>query len=236
MKGWVSFHRQIMKWEWYTDPNTFRLFFHLVLNANHEKANWRGTEIKRGQLVTSSEQLALQLNLSRQQIRTSISKLKSTNEITTKSTNKYTLVTVEKYDLYQSDKDKSTSKTPSKQQTNNQQITTNNNVNKNNKNNIVDFFEECWKLYPSKKGKGQVSDSKKKEIYKLGEEFKRCIERYKSYVDNNDWLKYQNGSTFFNSGYVDYLDDNFTEEFKTSNNNFTDLSEVTIEYADGTKL
>lgn len=78
------------------------------------------------------------------------------------------------------------------------------------------FFEEVWKLYPNKKGKGKISNSKKKEIHKLGDEFKRCIERYKEYVENqrkNGFkdLKYQNGSTFFNSGYIDYLDDNYQE-------------------------
>ena len=30
------------------------------------------------------------------------------------------------------------------------------------------FFEEAWSLYPSKKGKGKISDTKKIEFYKLG--------------------------------------------------------------------
>jgi len=133
MAGWVSFHRQIMKWEWYTDPNTFRLFFHLVLNANHEKGRWKGNDIERGQFITSSDKLASQLDLSRQQIRTAINKLKSTNEITTKPTNKFTLVTVVNYDFYQDDARKVTNKITTKatneQPTDNQQVTTNNNDN-----------------------------------------------------------------------------------------------------------
>lgn len=76
------------------------------------------------------------------------------------------------------------------------------------------FFEECWSLYPNKLGKSRISDTKKKEIYKLGDEFKRCISRYIKDVENrrkNGFkdLKYQNGSTFFNGGYVDYLDKNY---------------------------
>ena len=138
MQGWVSFHRQIMKWEWYTDPNTFRLFFHLVLNANHEKASWRGIEIERGQFITSPDKLATQLDLSRQQIRTALKKLELTNEVTTKSTNKYTVVTVEKYDFYQDDARTSTNKPTNQQPTNNQQITTNNNeYNKKNENKVI---------------------------------------------------------------------------------------------------
>ena len=78
------------------------------------------------------------------------------------------------------------------------------------------FFEETWSLYPNKKGKGTISNTKKKEIYELGEEFKRCISRYEDYVKEERKkgfkdLKYQNGSTFFNNGYVDYLDENVKE-------------------------
>ncbi len=89
------------------------------------------------------------------------------------------------------------------------------NVKSTNKTNIVEienFFEECWKLYPNKLGKASIKEKKKKEIFNLGEEFKRCIKRY---VENKEsWRKYQNGSTFFNSGYVDYLDNNFKEQSK----------------------
>lgn len=73
------------------------------------------------------------------------------------------------------------------------------------------LFEDLWKLYPSKKGKGQVSDTKKKELLKIGkEEMERAIDRYKAGLKKDaDWRKPQNGSTFFNSGYVDYLDKNY---------------------------
>lgn len=73
------------------------------------------------------------------------------------------------------------------------------------------LFEDLWKLYPSKKGKGQVSDTKKKELLKVGkEELIRAIDRYKIELEkDSDWRKPQNGSTFFNSGYKDYLDDNY---------------------------
>lgn len=72
------------------------------------------------------------------------------------------------------------------------------------------FFDECWKLYPNKKGKGQIKDKAKKEAYKLGEEFKMCIERY--IKSKPDWQQFQNGSTFWNSGYIDYLNSNIQED------------------------
>lgn len=70
------------------------------------------------------------------------------------------------------------------------------------------FFEEIWLLYPNKKGKGQVRDSQKLKLHSIGlDHLKRCIERY--IQTKPSWQQYQNGSTFFNSGYVDYLDENF---------------------------
>lgn len=73
-----------------------------------------------------------------------------------------------------------------------------------------ELFEKVWALYPSKKGKGQVSDTQKKKLLKIGEEeLTRAIERYKADLARDEWRKPQNGSTFFNSGYVDYLDENW---------------------------
>lgn len=76
------------------------------------------------------------------------------------------------------------------------------------------LFEKLWKLYPCKKGKGQVSDAAKMRLLKIGyEEMVRAIERYKAELEkDSDWRKPQNGSTFFNSGYVDYLDANYVPE------------------------
>lgn len=75
---------------------------------------------------------------------------------------------------------------------------------------IDDVFERLWRLYPNKKGKGQVSDSRKKAIYAIGyDEMSRAIKRYTDDLKRDSWRKAQNGSTFFNSGYIDYLDSNY---------------------------
>lgn len=73
------------------------------------------------------------------------------------------------------------------------------------------FFESIWELYPIKKGKGQVSDTKRKVLFKIGyEAMEQAINRYLTELKKDaSWRKPQNGSTFFNSGYVDYLDENF---------------------------
>ena len=83
-----------------------------------------------------------------------------------------------------------------------------------NKNTLADakaMFERLWKMYPNKKGKGQVSDTQKKRLLATGETtLVKAIERYSLELQKDaDWRKPQYGSTFFNSGYVDYLDDNY---------------------------
>lgn len=79
------------------------------------------------------------------------------------------------------------------------------------------LFEQLWSLYPLKKGKASVSDAQKLKLLDIGyEEMERAISRYKQYVDSVDYLHCKNGSTFFNSGYVDYLDENYVDY---SNNN-----------------
>ena len=76
------------------------------------------------------------------------------------------------------------------------------------------FFESVWALYPIKRGKGQVSKSKREALYQIGlEELTRAIDRYIMDLQKDaSWRKPQNGSTFFNSGYVDYLDANYAGE------------------------
>ena len=127
--GWIKIHRQILEWEWYDEPNTLRLFLHLLLKANHKTRSYRGVEIKEGQIMTGYDKLAKELNLSTQKIRTSISKLKSTSEITSVSTSQGTIIQIVKYKDYQV----VTSKTTDDQQTDNKPITTNKNVKKEKK-------------------------------------------------------------------------------------------------------
>ena len=98
------------------------------------------------------------------------------------------------------------------------------------------LFERLWKLYPNKKGKGQVSDTQKKRLLAVGEPaLVKAIERYSSELQKDaDWRKPQNGSTFFNSGYVDYLDENYSPAKKTAQkkpkNGFHNLEENGYDY------
>lgn len=80
-------------------------------------------------------------------------------------------------------------------------------------NNNGDFFEQIWKLYPRKEGKGSISKTQKEKLFnEVGaEQLKRCVERYKTTKQGTEAKYLKQGSTFFNSGYVDYLDKNYEE-------------------------
>ena len=145
-QGWIKLHRGFTKFEWYQDANTMRVFLHLLITANHKEAKWQGNVIGRGQLITSHSNLANDLGLTIQNVRTSISKLKKSENVTVKSTSKFTMLSVCNYDTYQSE-DAPTNTPTNKpltgdQQTTNKPLTTNKNVKKekNDKEEAEKFF------------------------------------------------------------------------------------------------
>jgi hypothetical protein len=99
--GWIKLHRQITKWEWYTDTNTKSLFLHLVLMANHKPCRYKGMIIETGCLITGQKKLSIETGLTVSQIRTALNHLKSTNEIAIKTTTQGTHIEVVKYEDYQ---------------------------------------------------------------------------------------------------------------------------------------
>lgn len=114
MEGWIKLHRKMIEWEWYNDNNVKILFLHLLLTANHKDKKWQGITIRRGQKLTSIQNLSKETNLTEQQTRTALNKLKITGEITIQSTNRYSLVSIEKYNDYQ-DNDEEDNKQNNKQ-------------------------------------------------------------------------------------------------------------------------
>lgn len=172
MSGWIKLHRQILNWEWYSDNNAFRVFMHLLLKANHKDRRFKGIELKAGSVVTSRDILAIETGLSVQQIRTSLDKLKLTNEITSATSSKGTIIQLVNYEKYQI----ATSEATEEQPKNNQRVTTNKNVNKE-KNTIVPSFSEFL----------DYAVSNKPNLNKVDVELK-----YKSWIAN-DWCTNKDG-------------------------------------------
>lgn len=211
-------------WEWYENTNVFRLFYHCLLHTNLEDKRYCGKEIKAGQFVSSITRISAETGLTESQVRTALKKLKDTGYISTKSTNKYTVYTINEYQKYidcgqvaeTTTEEKTVVENGTKMEQTDENAKKNcekskENCEKSNKKAFIDCFERLWKQYPNKRGKGQVSDTKKKTLYEIGEEkIERALKRYLDDLSkDSSWRKPQNGSTFFNSGYVDYLDENY---------------------------
>ena len=68
-------------------------------------------------------------------------------------------------------------------------------------------IEKIWSLYPNKKGKAAAIKSIPKLLKSIGyEKLEKCIEKYIKENKKTDIKFIQYGSTFFNGGYMDYLD------------------------------
>lgn len=214
MSSYIKIDRKILDWEWYSNINTSRLFLHMLLRANWKDGRFEGKEINRGSFVSSYSKLSNECGLTVNEIRTAIKHLTLTGEITVRAHAKYSVFTINNYDEYQSINTQEHSQSTSNAHSINKRLTTieeKKEEKEGKKKELNVFFEQIWNIYPSKKGKGQVSDSKKKELYSIGlEELTRAVERYKAELEKDcGWRKPQNGSTFFNSGYIDYLDRNY---------------------------
>lgn len=141
MNGFIKLHRQMLDWEWYSDPVVRSVFIHILLIANWKETEYRGVTLKPGDAVIGLNSLASQLGYSVQQIRTTLKKLQNSKQINKRTTNKFTVVSVVNWASYQLDDDELTNEQQANQHEINSKITANqqhlkNIRNKEYKNNI----------------------------------------------------------------------------------------------------
>ena len=196
-EGWICIHRKMLKWEWYDEPNTAHLFLYCLLRANYEDTEWRGITIKRGSFVTSLAKLAQETGLTIQQVRTSINRLKSTNEITSISTSQNRLITVKNYDLYQDNNNQFNKQLTNEQQTSNKRLTTDNNINKENN---IESTKELYVSLSNKEEKNGKIEREKNNF--LSEEDKRILRNFAKKHQVNNVQAYI--KTLINNG--DYIE------------------------------
>lgn len=124
--NWIKLNRKILKWEWYSDNSTRSVFLHALLKANYEPSRYKGHELAIGDVVFGRKKWAEELGLSERQVRTAITHLKETGEISTiKVTNKFTILRIENWEFYQSKEDEATNNMTNERPTSDQQPTNN---------------------------------------------------------------------------------------------------------------
>jgi hypothetical protein len=109
-RGYIKIWRKIKDWEWHDDLMLVGFFVHLVLTANYKDTRYHGTSIPRGSLVFGRKSASKQFGISERCVRTMLTKLKTTSEVTIKSTNKFSIICIVNYEKFQSEM---TSKTAS---------------------------------------------------------------------------------------------------------------------------
>lgn len=132
--GFILLYRQITDWEWYQNPNTFRVFLHCLLMANFTDGRFEGKDIKRGQFVTSLQSLSDQTSLSIRQVRVALDHLIMTGELTSKAYSKFRVITVVNYDKYQSNDKQNDRQMTGKRQADDNQVTSKRQQYNNNNN------------------------------------------------------------------------------------------------------
>lgn len=167
-RGYIAIWRKILDWEWYSDLPTRVLFLHLLIKANHSPKQWKGISIEPGEVLTGRFALAKETGLSEQQVRSSLSKLKSTNDITIKTTNKNSIIKLNNYDSHRPSNQQDNQQITNKQPTNNQQITTTkkekNVKNEENDNNSIESIEPSV-LTPSQSMKNFITSVREKDSH-----------------------------------------------------------------------
>ena len=194
----IKLDRKILDWEYYENITTFKLFIHLLLTANIKDKSWKGITVKRGQLVTSLENLSQQTGLSVQQVRTALKNLISTNTVTNSSYSKFRIISIKNYDSYQGGNKAPHKQITNNQQTDNKQITTTKEYKeckeKKNINNILsvcaDSFNSVCKSFPKVK---VLSDGRKRAVKKLIDSGIDLIELFER-AEGSDFLTGRSGS------------------------------------------
>ena len=99
--GYIKLSRNILKWRWSANPNTFTVFIHLLMMANYKYGEFEMSKLERGSLATSLRNLGITCGLSIDQVRTALSHLKQTGEITITRRSRYLEITIVNYIEYQ---------------------------------------------------------------------------------------------------------------------------------------
>ena len=121
---WMKLYYSLLDWEWIKCPEMVCLWINLLLRASNTTRKERWMTIRRGQVVTSRSQLAKQCGISEQSVRTCITRLISSKQITISSTKQATIITICKFDKYQqSNPSRQPTNQPSNQPTSNQRAT-----------------------------------------------------------------------------------------------------------------
>ncbi len=232
--GWIKMFKKIEDWEWYDDSYVVHVFLHCLISANFKDGEWKNQHFKRGQFISSPSKISEKTGISVQSVKTSISKLRKSGELTSKGTNKNTVYTVVRYEMYQGDEVANQQTNQQTNQPRQQRLTTDEEV--NNINNIplleiVDFLNaKCQSNFKSKTPKTKsLIKARMSEGFTL-DDFKKVIDVKAKEWTGTDFEKYLKPEVLFGNKFEGYLNQYKPEKEKKKGKSYAQL--MADEYAE----
>lgn len=107
--NWIKLNRRILDWGWYSDINTKTIFIHCLLMANWTGGETYGIHYDAGEFVTTLPKLSKETGLTIRQVRTALTHLENTQELTCRTTDTTTgkkltknrIISINKWNDYQ---------------------------------------------------------------------------------------------------------------------------------------
>jgi len=103
-RGWFAVHRKIFASDVWQHPTAFRVWIYILGSITHEEVTmaerYQAVTLQPGQMLTSQDKIAAKCRLSRQETRSALDYLKSTDRITIKPTKRFSVITVTNWPAY----------------------------------------------------------------------------------------------------------------------------------------
>lgn len=104
-EGWIKLHRQALGNGWLQNHRLWAFLCYCLLKASHKATTatvgYQRVALEAGQFVFGRQQAAADLAMTERQVRTCLTRLISTGNLTIKATNKFSVVTVVNWHSYQ---------------------------------------------------------------------------------------------------------------------------------------
>lgn len=96
--GFVKLNTNLKSWAWINEPKTVYVYIRLLLGAAWADTDVGNVHLRRGEIVISQRDFAEQCSVTRQELRTAISRLIAPHRITQRTERKYSIITLCDYD------------------------------------------------------------------------------------------------------------------------------------------
>lgn len=97
--GYIQIDRELLRWSWADDVITFGVYVKFLMMAVWKDTEYHGITLKRGELPITQSEISATTNLTRQQTRTVLNRLRTAQKLTTRQVGKISIITLIDYDV-----------------------------------------------------------------------------------------------------------------------------------------